>query len=560
MIPSDRDTALLLLIVAVGLALRLWGIDFGLPYSYANDEYHEVMRALELGSGRMNLERTGKGGFYFVLLVEYGVYFLWLKLVGVVDSAADFALEFVRDPSAFYFMGRFTAAVIGASTIAIVFCLTRKAYSVRAALLAAVLLCVNTLHIDLSHRIGVDVPMTCLATAALLFAVRIAENGSAADYRWGALFAALAMSTKLPGIVLIVPLLLAHTYHVRAAGGGSGRWLLNRDLWLAAVLFAAVVVITNPGILLHSNPLALFLDGSGGDASDVDEQDSGDMLYEGRPNLFTFYLWVLLQSMGWPLFLVALGSVAYALWRRTPADLILISFALVFYLLISITTSEILYYPRYVLPVLAVLTILSGRLLGELWQMSRLTHHPAVALTIIVALIAVPTVRSVQGNQLLAGTDTRTLAKEWMEAHVPQGAKVFIEGLKIKPIKSTAQLKDSAENIRRRIEYWKPREPKQARFLELELQVLEGKTFDLELVRRSEIRSFAHYESVGVEYFVVRPDALLKSRRSDQQGVLLLRALRSDSRVSMVQGFYPDRRRTPGPIIEVYRLKRPAEH
>ena len=63
------------LVLVLGLAclLRLWGTWYGLPFSYYDDEYHEVMRALELGMGGFNFERTGKGGFYFLLFLEYGL-------------------------------------------------------------------------------------------------------------------------------------------------------------------------------------------------------------------------------------------------------------------------------------------------------------------------------------------------------------------------------------------------------------------------------------------------------------------------------------------------------
>ena len=152
------------------LLLRLWGAWYGLPYLYISDEYHEVMRALQLGTGSFNFDRIGKGGFYFVLFVEYGVYFLLLKLTGVVASAEDFARMFARDPSAFYWMGRATAALIGALTVAVAFQLGRRAYSTTAGVLAAAFLAFNVLHVDLSRRIGVDVPMTLLTLTALYFA------------------------------------------------------------------------------------------------------------------------------------------------------------------------------------------------------------------------------------------------------------------------------------------------------------------------------------------------------------------------------------------------------
>jgi 4-amino-4-deoxy-L-arabinose transferase-like glycosyltransferase len=165
------------LLIGAALLIRLWGISYGLPYVYWIDEYHEVMRAMELGSGEFDFERTGKGGFYFLLFVEFGLYFVALKIAGVVSTVQDFAEQFVRDPSMFYLMGRATAAVFGGATVAAAYWVAREAYLPKAGLLAGLFLAVNVVHVDLSHRVGVDVPMTLFATLALYFALRIAEQG-----------------------------------------------------------------------------------------------------------------------------------------------------------------------------------------------------------------------------------------------------------------------------------------------------------------------------------------------------------------------------------------------
>ena len=240
---------MLWLVIGGALLIRVWGTWYGLPFSFYADEYHEVMRALELGTGSFNFDRVTKGGFYLLLFVEYGTYFVLLKLMGVVATAQEFAEEFVRDPSAFYLMGRMTAAVFGTITVAAAFFVARQAYSATAGLLAALFLAVNTLHIDLSRVIGVDVPMTMLATLALYFALRIADSGQRKDYLLAALCAALATTTKLTGIVVLLPLLIAHTYSVANAESGLRGWFGSRNLWLAALVFAGVLVATNPGFL-----------------------------------------------------------------------------------------------------------------------------------------------------------------------------------------------------------------------------------------------------------------------------------------------------------------------
>jgi 4-amino-4-deoxy-L-arabinose transferase-like glycosyltransferase len=534
--------------VAVAVVLRIWGIDYGLPFSYFNDEYHEVLRALQLGSGSFNLQRVGKGGFYYVLFVEYGFYFAWLRLTGAVASAADFARDFVRDPSAFYLMGRTTAAVCGSLTMLVAYGIAKRAYSVGAGLIAAAFLAVCTLHVDLSHRIGVDVPMTLAASAAVLYALRIAESGRRSDYVVAAILAALATTTKLPGILTLVPLLIAHFQNARRREAGLRGALSAGPLWLAAGLFLLVLVATNPGVFVYSNPIALFTTPE----APADEMEV-DVPAAAAPNLFVFYIAVIRDALGLPLALLAALSVAFALWRRSGADVILVSFALVFYLAISSTGSATLYYPRYALPVIVALVVLAARMLWEVWE-SRWKDRRALLLVVVAFLLAFPLVESLRVNHLFTQDDTRTLAKRWIEEHIPQGTRIWIESTKIKPSNGTVQLNDDPTNLARRIKYWRKVEPKQAKYLELQLETHAGVTYDLELARVGQFKTLDEYRASGVEYFVVRPAYVSESRRASTGSVRLLEDLRSDPHVRRIQSFYPDPRHRPGPAIEIYRV------
>lgn len=281
---------LLWLVIGLALMIRLFGIGYGLPFIYWTDEYHEVMRALELGSGNFNFARTGKGGFYFLLFVEYGFYYVFLKLSGAISTVQDFAEQFVRDPTAFYLMGRVTAALFGCATVAVAYCLARQAHQASAGVLAALFLAFNFVHVDLSHRVGVDVPMAFFAALALYFGLRVASDGQKRDYLLAGLCAALATTTKLPGILVLLPLLIAHAYHVAGSPGGPLRWLASRGLWLAIAVFFVVLGITNPGILFNFDVLSLFTAPS---QEMLDEDVIGVVTgldSAARPNLYLFYL------------------------------------------------------------------------------------------------------------------------------------------------------------------------------------------------------------------------------------------------------------------------------
>jgi 4-amino-4-deoxy-L-arabinose transferase-like glycosyltransferase len=548
--PDGNARPLFWFIVLASLLLRLWGTWYGLPYSYWVDEYHEVLRALELGSGGFNFMRTGKGGFYLLLFFEYGAYFVTLKLLGIVNTTAEFARLYVTDPTDFYLLGRVTAAVLGALTVTAVFGLARHAYSSTTGIIAALFLAFNVLHADLSRRIGVDVPMTLCATFSLYFALKIITVGGKHNYVLAAVFAALATTTKLPGILLVLPLLIAHTYASRYNGGGLRTWFSNSHLWTACAVFLLVWVATNPGIVGKTG-LVTFdfphnsvpIDGDG---------DQGDDLADGiqRPNLYLYYLGVLADSMGWPLFVGGLAGLGYALWMRTAADVVLVSYALINYLVFSGTSSEVLYYPRYSLPMLVVVTLLAARLLTHL---SNRTARPRMALVLAaLACIALPAERSIENAVALSRLDSRTLAKSWIEENIPSGSHVLIEGIKIVPDRGTVQLRETPEAVQRRIETWRAREPKQAQYLRLLQEVPAETGYNLHLVRLSSIQPFENYLSQGVEYFVVRPDYFEGSRRMGSGSARLLDTLRSDPRVELLKRVEGDTKTPPGPTIEIY--------
>jgi Dolichyl-phosphate-mannose-protein mannosyltransferase len=538
--------------LALGLAIRIWGTWYGLPFSYWVDEYHEVMRALELGSGEFNLNRTTKGGIYFLLFVEYGIYFVLLKIGGIVTTPEEFAEHFVRDPGMFYLLGRLTAAVFGGLAIYAVFRLARRAYSTTAGLLAAIFLAVNVLHTDLSRMVGVDVPMALFAIVALYFAQSVASTANSRAYLWAALFAALAATTKLPGILVLPSLLIAHAYGVASNGGGLKDGLLSRPFWLAVLLFGAVLLLTNPGIVGTTGYLSHFAD-SPVDSSDGWEAEQ-DLLASGgdKPNLFAYYAGAVAASMGWPLFAVGLASMAHAAWRRTPADSMLLAYIVLNYLVIASTTSH-LYYPRYALPIVLAMAVLSGRAVADFWRFCVKRNGTQLAVA-VAALVAWPIWNSAGTARELTMTDTRTLAKGWIEANIPTGSHVFIEGLKIGPIKGTVQLRETPEAIRRRVDYWRSREPKQARFLKLQLAALEPGGYRLRFARVSSVDTLAAYLAEGVEYFVVRPDYFQAARRADPSSARLLEQLRSDDRIELMKRFEGGTQTPIGPTLEIYRF------
>ena len=113
--------------------------------------------------------------------------------------------------------------------------------------------------------------------------------------------------------------------------------------------------------------------------------------------------------MGPVLVIAFIGLVAALVARRRP-DLILASFVLVYFINLLTLKSH---FDRFVLPLVPPLGVLAGRMR---------VLAPVTALCLVV-----PLVWSIQRDDAFAKTDTRVVAHDWIESHVPRGVKIAAE-------------------------------------------------------------------------------------------------------------------------------------
>ena len=548
-------TTIILGILLVSVCLRLWGIWFGLPFLFHNDEGNEVLRALRLGSGSFDFERISKGGYFYVLFIEYGFLFVILKIVGVVESANDFGVYFIREPAAFYLIGRATTAVIGTFAVYIVYRIGKLAYSPVAALCAATLLAVNILHAQLSHYITVDVPMACLATGALYFSVKIIDRGHAKDYLWAAVLAALAASTKISAVLLLLPLVLAHFFHIHNDSGGWRKYFLKPSLLQAAAIYVVTYVILSPGILVNFGPLmshVFSIFGADSGISNLPDNVPDSESLAARTNLFTFYLVKIIDSMTLPVFILcAIGSL-YALRTRRQVDIVLLTFGLSIYVVMSLSSDKQLFFPRYILPLIPIMTLFGGRLLDTILSKVPMTWRRHTSILVLLVLSASPAYQIALNNYISVQKDTRVFAKEWFDTHVQDGDKVLIEGSPGTLYEGTVPLRYSPAILKSVIRYHSDSDPAKAKYFRMALKAVNGKTFDLVGVRADELQTLEKYKDMGIQYFVLRPENYVNSRLRTHWAELV-QELREDSNTVLVQRFDPVQNITPGPTIEIYR-------
>jgi 4-amino-4-deoxy-L-arabinose transferase-like glycosyltransferase len=204
-------------IFTIALALRLWGITFGLPYEYHPDEPFLVRHALRFGTGDLNPHWfTYPSFFLYLLFFLYGLYFLVGFVLGIFHSPQDFATLYFLDPSAFYLIGRGAMAFIGALTVLVLYGAGRRLYGQRTGLLAAFFLTSTFLHVQNSHYISaVDISMTFFVLVSFYFLVRFWQEKKDSFYVLAGLFGGLAVANKYQAGLIVVPLTVAYVLQGR---------------------------------------------------------------------------------------------------------------------------------------------------------------------------------------------------------------------------------------------------------------------------------------------------------------------------------------------------------
>ena len=400
----------------LGFALRAWSAAYGLPDLYHPDEPRIVERAVRFHQGDLNPRFFNWPSLYmYVMAGMYGLVF--------GASADGVPGAFARNPAAFYLVGRLLTVLFGTATLAVLYAIGRIAYGRVVGLLASALLAVDLLHARDSHWITTDVPLAFLVTLATFLALRYWQDGRLRNAGAAGLVTGLATSMKYPGGLAFLALLAAHA--ARRPGPAAGRRILSRDTLVAVGLAAVGFFLGTPFALL--TPVA-FVRGVLDELREVHTVQFGNEA--DAPGVFFHLAYSLPEAMGWPVYLLALVGLVWALAARGAREAILLAFAVPYLIVIMTWSSR---FERYVIPLLPCFALLAAVALvrGAAWLAERVRLRrpaPAFVLAVAAALLLAPGLARVTAyHQLLARPDTRELGASWIEGHVPPGTRVALE-------------------------------------------------------------------------------------------------------------------------------------
>ena len=411
--------AWLWVILLIALALRIFPVWFGLPYLQARpDEAVSISRASGILAGDFNPH-----------------FFHWPSLTFYVFAAALGAVSAIRslagiDPSlpvsVAVITARVVVAIAGTLTVIPVFRLGRRMAGETAGLLAAAFLAVVPLHVRDSHFAMTDVLMTLLFTlclAALVAAYDMARGVTPgqADRHFvvAGLLGGLATSTKYNAGVVAISMAAAQILLLTRPGPGSWagrRWRALAPAALFAAAFAVGFVAATPYAVLDFPAFAVDF------TYDLTHLSGGHAMPLGR-GWYAHATRSLPYGCGALLLAAALAGVVVGVRRHLQHTFIVAAFGVAYYTVIGSGYTVFFRYVMPLVPIVCLFAAVATKAVVDLLpsadrgvaDISRRSSTRTLVTAVLVLFIAgLPALTSARIDLLLARTDTRVIAAEWL--------------------------------------------------------------------------------------------------------------------------------------------------
>ncbi|HTM26180.1 MAG TPA: glycosyltransferase family 39 protein [Vicinamibacterales bacterium] len=414
-----RTLWLLAAILASNFILSVLGIDWGLPYIWHTDE--KIDPAVH-----MIHQHTLDPDYFINPHLHIYAMALVVKLAYLLNPGHTVMLSMHRiwpllDPSnpgrAIQYMAmrgsRMLSAVFALGTILTVFSMGRRHFGESTGLLAAAFLAVTMGLVNLAHFATPESLLFLLMFLCLLACDRIATTGRMRDYAIVGLFAGLAFATKYTAWILAVPIVAAHAFRL-------GRAIVSWRSAVQLIVVGAVVFIafaaTNPYAFIRWSDFVYW----GFWFNWYTGTPTGSLI--GIRRSWIPYFWLLVDCLGWPLFIAGATGVVLGilrLWRgpRTGADargyVIQLAWVLPFYAFYGMSPHHAL---RFIMPIVPSLSLLAAVAVTTLHARApgRLTRWTAASAAVLILVYSTAyTYRS----DWMYWHDTRYMAGRWLESH-----------------------------------------------------------------------------------------------------------------------------------------------
>ena len=434
---SQSTRFLLIIIILLSFWLRVWGVQFGLPFVYHPDEQQYILPAINVVSGNFQpLSYYNPALYAYVIGGVYALTYLGLRLFNAFPAFFNLSIAWNDSmlpwTTGLIYLARFTSVAAGVLTTVMVYHLGRRAYRQATGVGAAIIFGLTFLPAREAHFAVSDAPVALAMTVALYLCLNIVKRGRLYDYLWTGVAFGLAAAVKYSAGLLIFPVIMAHLCSQR-----YHNWLSRlRYGWLMVVTGLTAVtsyLLIMPYTLLdwekfwsHFNA-NLEMGRVGLQALNMDPA-GGAM----------FYLKSLIWGLGWPVFALFLVTILFALWRHRPIDLVLLTLPIIGFVYMQ---RQEMFFARWLVPLVAPMAVLVAEMVQEIsalasqriiglgdQHISKSTYRLFVCCSLFILTLP-STYMALRADYIFSQPDTRTQALNWIRQRIPPGSNLAAEVL-----------------------------------------------------------------------------------------------------------------------------------
>ncbi|MBN1218123.1 MAG: glycosyltransferase family 39 protein [Anaerolineae bacterium] len=412
-----------LIIACLWLAffLRIWGLDFGLPYEFHPDEHQYVDAALRwYTTGEMETRFVNPPLFTYVLVIAF---WFWFALTPFEPSP-----EFL---TTIYFFARLWSAIFGMLTIALMSPLGKKLRGQKIGLLSVILVTGLFLPAREAHFAVNDTTVTFFVLLAIYFCLKVYRPGGLIYYLGAGAAIGLTTATKFTGALTLVTLIVTHGFALINRPDFSGKMVFSpkahRSLWLGLLVAFVTFVVVSAQVIWQLPEFIKQMD----TVAQLGVQGVRGVQL-GPTTGWQFYVDVFGWGIGWAMFGVVLVVLSYVFFTRQSEGIILSIFSVVLFVFMG---AQKLFTARYLLPAIPPLVVLTALGLAELqthWLLWR--RYQVVCWSLLVIMfLAQPLINLIWFDYLLTLPNTQQIATDWFIGNFPEDTVVVKETYSIFP-------------------------------------------------------------------------------------------------------------------------------
>lgn len=404
MVLQRRELAALSALLCLALWLRAWGLDQGYPAMYGHvDEVGVAASIWNFYRAQTLLPTEFTYPALYSYLTAAALYIVTSLGWGPHGQDVSDSLVLISyiDPARAALVGRWISVLLGTATVYATFALGRRLGGVEVGIVAALLTAFARVPVQQAHHALPDTAMAFGALCAMSAAWRIVEGDSWRAYLAAGVAAGCVVATKYNGALIALAIPAAHMLRAQ------GKWTALGDikLWSAIAASFLALFVGSPYIVLAAEK---YWSVARYQFSSLDFS-----LTETQP-----WLWVVrsLLEYEWGIGGAMLLGMGWAIWRRGPFEILLLSTWVPSFIYIGSWTRESLHYVLHFYPLWAIAAALALK-----WARRRMGVGCAWPLMGVAILVAPNLYAGAESGREMAQPDVREQAAEWIEQRAAEG-------------------------------------------------------------------------------------------------------------------------------------------